>query len=171
MRETSLFVLKRGERMEKEVLEKLRQPIQEIVSSADLLLYDLSFVHEDGNDFLRVSIEKKYLTMDFASCEIISSQVSQLLDQLDPIDHPYILEVCSPGAERPLITKQDFVDAIHSYVHLYFHQSVQQKEDLKGEIVSINEDLITITYKEKTRNKTITIPYNNIKKAHLAIKF
>ena len=112
MRETSLFVLKSGEMMKNEILKKVQEPIQKIVSEADLLLYDLDFVEEEGNTFLRVSIEKKDHTMDFATCEMISNQISQLLDDIDPINQPYILEVCSPGAERPLVTKQDFYNAM-----------------------------------------------------------
>ena len=89
VRETSLFVLKSGEMMKNEILKKVQEPIQKIVSEADLLLYDLDFVEEEGNTFLRVSIEKKDHTMDFATCEMISNQISQLLDDIDPINQPY----------------------------------------------------------------------------------
>ena len=48
---------------------------------------------------------------------------------------------------------------------------MNQKEDLKGDLIAVDEQTITLSYKEKTRVKTIVIPFENISKAHLAIKF
>ena len=157
--------------MEEKIVDKVKEPIAKIVKEEGLYLYDLEFVFEEGTHFLRVSIEKKDHTMDFATCEKVSAKVSLLLDELDPIQEPYILEVCSPGAEKPLKSKQDFIEAIHSYIRVYFNQPINQKDDLKGDLVAVDENTITLVYKEKTKNKTVVIPYDNILKAHLAIKF
>ena len=66
---------------------------------------------------------------------------------------------------------KDFYNAIEAYIQVYFHQPVNQKEDLKGDLIAVDEQTITLSYKEKTRVKTIVIPFENISKAHLAIKF
>ena len=84
--------------MTKDVVKILRPEIEKIVTSQNLNLYDLEFVKEDGVWFLRVSIEKQDGTMDFETAEVISTLVSAKLDELDPIEHEYILDVCSPGA-------------------------------------------------------------------------
>ena len=91
--------------MTKDVVKILRPEIEKIVTSQNLNLYDLEFVKEDGVWFLRVSIEKQDGTMDFETAEVISTLVSAKLDELDPIEHEYILDVCSPGAERPIRNK------------------------------------------------------------------
>ncbi len=171
VRETSLFVLNRGEIVEKEIISKVKEPILKIVEEASLHLYDLCFVKEEGHYFLRVSIEKEDKTMDFDTCEKISEKVSELLDQLDPIEHEYILEVCSPGVERPLKEKKDFYEAIHDYIHVDLKEPFQTKKSFEGDLIEVNEENITIEYKDKTRKKTIVISYENIEDAHLAIKF
>ena len=157
--------------MEQKVIEKVKLPIKELVEQQNLFLYDLEFVKEDGIYFLRVSIEKADKTMDFATCEIISEKVSELLDRLDPIEHEYILEVCSPGAERPLKTKQDYFDALNSYVHVELKEAVNKKYDYTGDLVQVNEQNITLNYKDKTRVKTIVIEFEKIQAANLAVKF
>ena len=81
--------------MSNNVIKTVRPFIEEIVKSNNLNLFDLEFVKEDGMWFLRVSIEKDDGTMDFETAEVISNLVSTKLDELDPIEHEYVLDVCS----------------------------------------------------------------------------
>ncbi len=159
--------------MEKnDVVSKLRPVIEDIVKSCSLNLYDLEYVKEDGNYFLRVSIEKDDGTMDFETAEVVSDIVSKKLDELDPIEHSYILEVCSPGAERPLKNKEDFVKYLGNYITVELKDLDENKKNsYTGDLVSFEENVVTISYKDKTRTKQVKINYSDIASAHLAIKF
>ena len=86
--------------MGKDVVKTVRPFIEEIVKANNLNLYELEFVKEDGMWFLRVSIEKDDGTMDFETAEVISNLVSDKLDELDPIEESYILDVCSMGGDE-----------------------------------------------------------------------
>ena len=81
--------------MNDDIIKKVKPDISKIVTENNLNLYDLEYVKEDGNWILRVSIEKKDGSMDFETAEFISNLVSKKLDEIDPIDHSYILDVCS----------------------------------------------------------------------------
>lgn len=158
--------------MENKVINKVKPYIEEIVTSNNLHLYDLEFVKEDGMWFLRVSIEKDDGTMDFETAEVISNLVSEKLDELDPIDHEYVLDVCSPGIERPIRNKEEFVSNLNNYITVYLKEEDEnQKDSYTGDLVEVNEETITMSYKDKTRNKKVTIAFEKIEKAHIAIKF
>ena len=158
--------------MKQNIVEKLRPVIQEIVNSQNLNLYDLEYVFEDNTWILRVSIEKEDGTMDFETAEVVSDIISAKLDEIDPIDHYYILDVGSPGAERPLKTKQDYINNINQYISVYLKEKDANGKDLyTGDLLEVNESSITMSYKDKTRIKKITIDFENVQKAHLAIKF
>ena len=158
--------------MENKVINKVKPYIEEIVTSNNLHLYDLEFVKEDGMWFLRVSIEKDDGTMDFETAEVISNLVSEKLDELDPIDHEYVLDVCSPGIERPIRNKEEFVSYLNNYITVYLKEEDEnQKDSYTGDLVEVNEETITMSYKDKTRSKKINIAFENIEKAHIAIKF
>lgn len=158
--------------MENKVINKVKPYIEEIVTSNNLHLYDLEFVKEDGMWFLRVSIEKDDGTMDFETAEVISNLVSEKLDELDPIDHEYVLDVCSPGIERPIRNKEEFVSYLNNYITVYLKEEDEnQKDSYTGDLVEVNEETITMSYKDKTRNKKVTIAFEKIEKAHIAIKF
>ena len=158
--------------MTNNVIKTLKPIIEEIVTSNGLNLYEFDFVKEDGMWFLRVSIEKDDGTMDFETAEVISNLVSAKLDELDPIEHEYVLDVCSPGAERPIRNKEEFKSNINNYITVYLtEEDENKKESYTGDLLEVNEDAILMSYKDKSRVKKISIKFENISKAHLAIQF
>ena len=158
--------------MANNVVSKVKPFIEEIVTSNGLHLYELEFVKEDGMWFLRVSIEKDDGTMDFETAEVISNLVSTKLDELDTIEHEFVLDVCSPGAERPIRNKEEFKNNLNEYIKVYLNQEDENKKDsYTGDLLEVNEEDIVMSYKDKTRIKKVSIKFENISKAHLAIKF
>ena len=158
--------------MAKDVIKIVRPEIEKIVSSQNLNLFDLEFVKEDNVWFLRVSIEKDDGSMDFETAEVISTLVSAKLDELDPIEHEYILDVCSPGAERPIRNKEEFIANLNHYITVYLtNKDENNKDSYTGDLLEVNEDYIVLSYKEKTRVKKVEVKFENIEKAHVAIKF
>lgn len=154
------------------VVNAVRPAIEEIVTSNNLHLYDLEFVFEDGTWFLRVAIEKDDGTMDFETAEVISDLVSAKLDELDPIDHEYVLDVCSPGIERPIKTKEDYLNNLNGYISVYLKEKDSNNNDMyTGDLLEVNENDILLSYMDKTRKKKISIEFKDIEKAHVAIKF
>ena len=158
--------------MGKDVVKTVRPFIEEIVKANNLNLFELEFVKEDGMWFLRVSIEKDDGTMDFETAEVISNLVSDKLDELDPIEHEYVLDVCSPGAERPIRNKEEFLANLNEYISVYLDEEDENKKDMyTGDLLEVNDGDIVISYKDKTRVKKAKINFKNIIKAHIAIKF
>ena len=117
--------------MAKDVVKIVRPEIEKIVSSQNLNLFDLEFVKEDNVWFLRVSIEKEDGSMDFETAEVISSLVSAKLDELDPIEHEYILDVCSPGAERPIRNKDEFIANLNRYITVYLTNKDENNKEVE----------------------------------------
>ena len=158
--------------MGKDVIKTVRPFIEEIVKANNLNLFELEFVKEDGMWFLRVSIEKDDGTMDFETAEVISNLVSSKLDELYPIEHEYVLDVCSPGAERPIRNKEEFQANLNEYITVYLENEDENKKDMyTGDLLEVNEDDIVISYKDKTRVKKVRVDFKNIIKAHIAIRF
>lgn len=158
--------------MGKDVVKTVRPFIEEIVKANNLNLFELEFVKEDGMWFLRVSIEKDDGTMDFETAEVISNLVSDKLDELDPIEHEYVLDVCSPGAERLIRNKEEFLANLNEYISVYLDEEDENKKDMyTGDLLEVNDEDIVISYKDKTRVKKAKINFKNIIKAHIAIKF
>lgn len=150
-----------------EVTEALVLPILE---EMDLELVDVEFVKEGKNWFLRVFIDSLN-GVDIEECGRVSEKLSEQLDEKDPVDYPYFLEVSSPGAERPLKKEEDLKKAIGKQVNIKTYEPIEGEKVFEGKLVNFDGETVTIEVKIKTRVKTFEIPYVKVAKARLAVTF
>lgn len=154
------------------IVEIVQDIVVPIVEKDHFQLVDLEYVKEGKNWFLRVFVDKPG-GIDIEECALISEQLSEQLDLLDPdpIPHAYFLEVSSPGAERPLKTDEALEQAVGEYIHVSLYQNVDGEKQYQGILESITADDIVLLVRIKTREKQMTISRKNIAKARLAIQF
>ncbi len=81
--------------------------VEPIVKDCGLSLWDVRFVKEGAQQYLRIYIDKPG-GVGIEDCEKVSRAIDKPLDELDPIEQNYCLEVCSPGVERELIRQEHF---------------------------------------------------------------
>lgn len=98
--------------------------------------------------------------------------ISPLLDtiQPDPFPAQYMLEVSSPGLERPLKTKESVEAAVGKYINVSLYKAIDKIKIFQGDLVSFDGETLVIDYLDKTRKKTVEIPYSTVAKARLAVK-
>ncbi|WP_054701073.1 ribosome maturation factor RimP [Secundilactobacillus odoratitofui] len=152
-----------------DIVTALAQPI---VETHHFELVDVEFVREGKSWYLRLYIDKPGgITID--ECALVSDEVSEQLDGLDPdpIPQAYFLEVSSPGAERPLKKAADYERALNHYVHISLYQKIAGEKAYEGTMIALNDDELTLKVNLKGRIKDLVIPRTNIAKARLAIKF
>ena len=83
------------------ITEQVWQFSQPIVESLGCKLWDVEYVREGGEWYLRLYLDKDG-GVDINDCEAVSRAVDPVLDEKDPIPESYHFEVCSAGLERPL---------------------------------------------------------------------
>lgn len=98
--------------------------------------------------------------------------ISPLLDtiQPDPFPTQYMLEVSSPGLERPLKTKEALEAAVGSYINVSLYKAIDKVKVFQGDLVSFDGETLVIDYLDKTRHKTVEIPFSSVAKARMAVK-
>lgn len=89
----------------KSVVESVRALITPVADSMGFTLWDVEFVREGARRVLRITLDKPE-GININDCEAFHRTIDPMLDEADPIDVSYYLEVSSPGAEREL--KYDF---------------------------------------------------------------
>lgn len=144
--------------------ERLLEPI---LSANHFELYDVEYVKEGGNWFLRVFIDKESgITID--DCELVSRELSDLLDQNDYIPDSYILEVSSPGLGRQLRRDKHFQKSIGEEVEIKLYKAVNKKKEYSGILTAFDQDTITIQLENK---ETMVIPRSDAAIVRLAFDF
>lgn len=150
-----------------DIVEEMALPI---VEAAGLELVDVEFKKEGTNWFLRVFIDKPE-GVDIDDCSRVSEQLSDLLDEKDPIPNAYFLEVSSPGAERPLKKPGDFERAVGSFVHVKLYQALNKQKEFDGRLEAYDGETLTISYRQKGVGKQVVLNMEQVASARLAIEF
>lgn len=125
-------------------VEDLAAPI---AAAAGLRIYDVEYKKEGPDWFLRVFLYGETgVTLD--DCETVSRALSDVLDQEDPIQDAYCLEVSSPGLERILKRPWHFETAIGEWVEVRLYAPLDGKKSLQGTLRHYGEDGIIIETEE-----------------------
>ena len=126
--------------------EKLLEPI---LTENNYELYDIEYVKEGGNWFLRVFIDKENgITID--DCELVSRALSDLLDKNDFIPDSYIMEVSSPGLGRHLKRDKHFEKSIGEEVEVKLYKPLNKKKEFIGLLTDYNQNSITMELEDGT---------------------
>lgn len=162
-----------GKKSLSKVTDLVRSEIEPIIANRDDKFVDIEYVKEKGQNYLRIYVDKEPNGIDIDEIADLSELVSEKLDTLDPdpLPDPYVLELSSPGAERPIKTPQDWEKAKDDYVHIGLYQKIEGKKMYEGTLKSYNDDEVVLEVKIKTRKKTITIPRKLIANIRFAIEF
>lgn len=136
-------------------------------------LVEVEYVKEAKQNYLRIYVDRKPGGIDIEEIAALSEIVSQELDLLDPdpLPDPYVLELSSPGLERPIKSENDWQSAANEYIHVGLFQKLDGKKQFDGTLVDETDDTIKLLVKEKTRKKEIVIPKKIIANARFAIEF
>lgn len=156
--------------MSKKIVTITEELVQSIVDEMNLELVEVEFVKEGSQQFLRVYIDKEG-GVDIEDCGKVSERLSEKLDEVDPISEAYFLEVSSPGVERKLKTKEDFIKYLGSYVYVKTYEPIDGEKEFYGDLKAFENDQITLEVKVKTRKKEIVIPFDKVAKANLSVTF
>jgi len=152
------------------IVTRTEELVKPICMAANVDIVDVEYVKDGPNFFLRVYVDtSEGITID--QCAEISEKLSEQLDQHDFIAEEYILEVSSPGAERPLKNKEQIMKAMDSYVFVKTYQAIENQKEFEGFLRNFEDDILTLEILLKTRKKEVKIPYDKVAKIRLAIKF
>lgn len=107
-------------------------------------VWDVEFVKEAGERYLRVYIDNDAAEVNIEQCEAVSREVDAKLDELDPIQESYIFEVCSAGAERELKRPSDFERFIGSTVAVKLYSAKNGRKEYVGVLKSYDDGVVTL---------------------------
>lgn len=151
--------------MKEKVVQVTAELVTPILERKGLELVDIEYVKEGGNWFLRVFIDQEG-GIDLDTCGRVSEQLSKLLDRKDPVPGPYILEVSSPGAERPLKTERDLQRSIGKPVLVTLYEPFAGSKKHAGRLEAFDQDVLTLSLEA---GKQLQIPRDKVAKTRLTI--
>lgn len=131
--------MSRRETYEKQA-EELLAPI---VDSKGFELVDVEYVKEGGTWYLRGYIDKPGgITVN--DCEAVSREFSEKLDEKDFIEDSYIMEISSPGLDRPLKKEKDYQRSLGRLIEVRTYRPIDKRKEFCGVLTAYDADTLTI---------------------------
>lgn len=142
--------------------------IEPTVKEQGYSLWDVEYVKEGTTWYLRVTIDSEN-GVDLDGCERVHRAIDPILDDADPIEDPYYLEVSSPGLERNIRTKEHFLHCRGEIVEIKFYKPTDGVKQLVGRLdTDETGDTITITLPD---GSTHTFDRKSVAKANVYCEF
>lgn len=133
------------------VTDTVAQLALPIVQAAGCTMWDVEYVKEAGSWFLRVYIDKAD-GVSIDDCEAVSRPLSDALDEADPIEGSYVLEVSSAGADRVLKKPEHFQQFLNAEVEVRLYRPRDGKKDFVGQLAAWEDGNVTLKIGETEQN-------------------
>lgn len=143
--------------------ERVRALVEPLVAEADLSLYDLDL----AGGILKVLVDAPG-GADIDAISRLARTISRTLDEHDPIEGRYTLEVSSPGLERPLRTPAHYAGAIGSTVKLKTHPGVEGDRRVEGTVTAADDTTVTVVDADGVDR---TLSYDDIERARTTFEW
>lgn len=155
--------------MLEELLTAVKEKSKAIAESMGYEIVEVNFSKEYRKLNLNFFIYKKG-GVDLNDCENFSNALDSLLEELaDKFPSDYVLNVSSPGLDRPIVSDDDFRRALDTEIEVFINDD--KNEVLRGKLKAFDTEKITVSENKKGQIKEINILRQNIRKAQPWIKF
>ena len=148
------------------VTEQVAAFAEPIVKEHGCELWDVEYVREGSEYFLRLYIDKDG-GVDINDCEAISRAVDPILDEKDPIPGSYHFEVCSAGLERQLKRPSDFERYLGEPVLVKLYRPRDGQKEFPGRLVRYEDGAVTI----EMRGREVTFDKAEVALVRLRVEF
>jgi ribosome maturation factor RimP len=150
-------------------ISSIRSLVEPILIKHNVICYECKWINEGKNRILQIAIMRDDGSMDLNTCQLVSNDVSEVLDAHDLIPFEYYLEVCSAGAERELRSDTEISAVIGANVFIRLNKPVEKMMEVTGELISFGEGILVVEYRNKQKKSKLTIEKSNISLIRLAV--
>jgi len=149
------------------VTDRIAEIIHPSAEALDLEIVRVSVLSGSNNrkSVLQIMAERADGTMSVDDCAKLSREISVLLDVEDPISGEYVLEVSSPGVDRPLTRPKDFINYAGHLAKIELAMAVDGRRRFKATVLGMDGDDVRV----KVDGEDMTFGFDNIVKAKLVL--
>ncbi len=148
------------------VTELITQLAQPVVEEKGCSLWDVEYVREGAERYLRLYIDKEG-GVDITDCEAIHRAMDPILDEKDPIAESYHFEVCSAGLERPLKRPEDFARFMGSPILIKLYRPWNGLKEIPATLTGYEDGII----RRHTPYETISFKITEVALVRLRVEF
>ena len=144
-----------------EVIDKIKILVASIFEEKQLCLVEIKHFYQAGTLFLRILVDRPEGGISLGECAHLNNELARILDEKNILEARYILEVSSPGLDRPLVTEKDFLRCMNRCARVFLNDLVNGKREWAGRISKVQQESVII----EIEGGLVEIPLAKIVKA------
>ena len=149
-----------------DIAHRVTRLIEPVLEDLGLELVDVEYLSERGRWILRIYADREGgITLD--DCAMVSREIGDLIDIKDIIAHEYVLEVSSPGLNRPLRKERDFEWAVGRKIRVRMHAPLKGRRNFTGYLKEFSEGMLHL----ECTGLSASLPWQDVEKANLVYEF
>ncbi len=145
---------------------ELKQVILPILEGDGVELVEMNFFAARTRSTLRLLVDRKEGGINLGECARLNTKIGEMLDENNLLQDRYILEVSSPGLDRPLKTPSDYARCINRKVRFFLSEPIKGKIEIQGEIRELTGDSVFA----QTEDESVEIPFTKVMRAKQVIE-
>lgn len=150
----------------KNIAQTVQEFLLPVVNELGYYLWDVEYVKEGSEWYLRITIDSEYgITID--DCETVHRAIDPIIDEHDPIENSYHLEVSSPGIERVLRTEEHIEAWAGEEVEAKLFAALDGKKSIRGKLLGIEDGIVSI----ESGDKVYAIEHKKISRMTTVFEF
>lgn len=147
-----------------DIIDKVKPIVCDILRGNKIELIDMTYRRRGRDNVLSIFADTDSgITLD--ECAKMNEVIGAALDKEDIIEGSYLLEVSSPGLDRPLKTKADFMKEKGKKIRVHTHVSIGNKKEFTGRLDGVDEENILIVTEKGDK---LDIAFDKISSARLS---
>ena len=148
------------------LLKEIEALVEPVLDEMGIELVELEYFSGQGRRVLRIYADRPTgITLD--DCAMVSREIGHLLDVSDLLQHRYVLEVSSPGLNRPLKKEKDFQRVVGQRIKVQTTVPLKGRRNFSGVLKSVQNGMLEIDLDDIV----VQILVENIRKANLVFDF
>ncbi len=144
-----------------EITEELKKLIQPLLEEGGFELVEINFNRSRFSSTLALFVDRIGGGITLDECTLLNRKIGELLDTSNIIQERYVLEVSSPGIDRPLKTKNDFLRCVGKDVKFFLREAINGKIEFTVKVLKAEDETVFV----ETKNDSLEIALSNIVKA------
>ena len=148
------------------MIDKIREIIEPVIREDGAELVEMIYRKEAGRQVLRLLVDKEG-GVQLSDCARLNQKIGQILDEANIIQESYVIEVDSPGIDRPFKVKRDYERAVGRLVRVTLNEAIAEKKEHIGRLKQISDTGVEIDVKKKG---IIEMPFEKIVRAREEIE-
>lgn len=147
--------------MPEELTQRIKTLIMPCIENSDAELIEMNIRRQGPTTFVEIVADKESGGITVDECSRINTDVFQELERAGILGEDFVVEVASPGLDRPLKTERDFLRAKGWNVRLHLREPFEGKLEYLGSVQGVEQNIVIMQIKQKT----MRLPIENIHKA------